>query len=167
LLYNYDPTFYKMIKKILIGVDDSTYATHAAKYGFSLAETLGAHVALVHITEPMPIPTATTGTDEIMGVPIQHVDIDDPALLQAQQELSENILERVAKKYGGKTEITHFNEYGSTSEGIIECSQNFKADLIVLGTHHRTGLDRLISGSIAEQVVRHSKIPVLVVPSKE
>ena len=156
-----------MIKKILIGVDDSTYAAHAAKYGFNLADTLGAHVGLVHISEPIAIPTASTGADEILGKPMLHADIGDTDLLQVQQELSENILEHMAKKYGGKTEITHFNEYGSTGEGIIECSKSFKADLIVLGTHHRTGLDRLFNGSIAEFVVRHSQTPVLVVPSEE
>ncbi len=156
-----------MIKKILIGVDDSTYAANAAKYGFNLAATLGARVGLVHITEPIAIPTASTGADEILGKPMLHAGIDDTGVLEVQQQLSENILEHMAKKYGGKTEITHFNEYGSTGEGIIECSKSFKADLIILGTHHRTGLDRLFNGSIAEYVVRHSHIPVLVVPVKE
>jgi len=76
-------------------------------------------------------------------------------------------LARTAKKYAGKTQITQFNEYGSTGEGIISCSKEFKADLVIIGTHHRSGLDRLLMGSIAEYVVRHSEIPVLVVPSKE
>jgi nucleotide-binding universal stress UspA family protein len=156
-----------MINRILIGVDDSTYAEHAAKYGFNLAETLNAHVGLVHIIEPMAIPTAATGTDEVLGTPIQLADSSDTELLHVQQEIAENILERIAKKYGGKTDVSHFNEYGSTGEGIISCSQSFKADLIVLGTHQRTGLDRFLSGSIAEFVVRHSQIPVLVVPVKE
>lgn len=165
LLYTYI-AFYSMIKKILIGIDDSSYAEHAAKYGFSLAEALNARVGLVHIIEPIAIPAVSTGPDDILGSPL-HPDIADKDLLQAQQELSETILERIAKRYGAKTEITHFNEYGSTGEGIITCSQNFKADMIVLGTHHRSGLGRLFNGSIAEFVVRHSQIPVLVVPIGE
>lgn len=156
-----------MIKKILIGIDDSSYAEHAAKYGFNLADSLNAHVGLVHIIEPTAIPIASTGADEILGSPLQHVDISGTDLLETQHDISESILDRIAKKYGGKTEVTHFNEYGSTGEGIINCSQSFKADMIVLGTHRRTGFDRLFNGSIAEFVVRHSQIPVLVVPSKE
>jgi nucleotide-binding universal stress UspA family protein len=63
-------------------------------------------------------------------------------------------------------QVTHFTEYGSTASGIIECSKEFGADLIVIGTHSRSGLDRLLMGSVAEHVVRHSEVPVLVVPFK-
>jgi len=156
-----------MIKKILIGVDDNKYAQHAAKYGFSLAETLGAHVGLVNILEPMAIPMAGSGADEILGSSIQGVGTPDLDIIAAQTRISDGIIESTIKKYAGKTQVTHFNEYGSTGEGIINCSLEFKADIIVLGTHERTGLDRLFSGSVAEYVVRHSTIPVLVVPMKE
>lgn len=156
-----------MIKKILIGIDDSTYAENAAKYGFDLAEKLEAHIGLVHITEPLTIPlNITTGSDEILGTPMQSIDLSDTDLLTTQQQLAENRLDRIAKKYGEKQQVTHFNEYGSTGEGIIDCSKEFHADLIVLGTHNRTGFDRFLNGSVAEYVVRHSHIPVLVVPSK-
>lgn len=156
-----------MIKKILIGIDDSAFAEHAAKYGFSLAQKLDAHVGLVHIVEPMALPMSGNGADEILGTSMQGIGVDNVDLLNAQTEISESIIERTAKKYGGKLHVTHFNEYGSTADGIIACGQEFKADLIVIGTHHRSGLDRLLMGSIAEDVVRHSEIPVLVVPSKE
>ncbi|WP_183575248.1 universal stress protein [Mucilaginibacter sp. X5P1] len=157
-----------MIKKILIGIDDSTYAEHAAKYGFDLAETLNAHVGLVHMTEPVSLAMTNTGADEILGTSMQALSgPDNLELLKVQDEIAENLMERIVKKYGGTLQVTHFNEFGSTGEGIINCSHEFKADLIIIGTHRRTGLDRLLMGSIAEYVVRHSEIPVLVVPSKE
>ena len=156
-----------MIKKILIGIDDSKYAQNAAKYGFKLAETLGAHVGLVNILEPITIPISGSGADEILGTSIQGVATPNVDIIEAQTEISKNIIEDAIKKFAGKTQVTHFNEYGSTGEGIINCSLEFKADIIVIGTHERTGLDRLFSGSVAEYVVRHSTIPVLVVPSKE
>lgn len=157
-----------MIKKILIGIDDSTYADHAAKYGFNLAEKLDARIGLVHITEPLAIPlNMTTGANEILGTPMQSISMADTDLLTTQQQMGENILENIIKKYAGKQEVTQFNEYGSTGQGIIDCSKEFHADMIILGTHNRTGFDRLLNGSIAEFVVRHSHIPVLVVPSKE
>lgn len=156
-----------MIKKILIGVDDSKYAENAAKYGFKLAETFNAHVGLVNILEPIAIPIAGSGADEILGTPMQGLGVSDIDVLQAQTRISENIIERTDKKFGGKLQVTHFNEYGSTGEAIIDCSREFKADLIVVGTHERTGFDRLFSGSVAEYIVRHSEIPVLVVPMKK
>jgi nucleotide-binding universal stress UspA family protein len=168
LLYLYKPTFTAMIKKILIGVDDSKYADAAAKYGFDLAETLNAHVGLVHIIEPMAATTTAGTTDTILGTPLQGLSaVDDIEILNAQNDASENIIENVSKKYGSSLEVTHFNEYGSTAEGIISCSQEFQADLIVLGTHSRSGFERFFTGSIAEHVVRHSEVPVLVVPSKD
>jgi nucleotide-binding universal stress UspA family protein len=157
-----------MIKRILIGIDDSKYADHAAKYGFNLAEMLQAHVGLVHINEPMAIPISNGSADSILGTPMQGLSgIDDVDMLNAQTQLSENIIERTAKRYGGKLEVTQFNEYGSTADGIISCAKEFEADMIIIGTHSRSGLDRLLMGSVAENVVRNSEIPVLVVPSKE
>lgn len=154
-----------MIKKILIGIDDSTYAEHAAKYGFNLAGTFNAHVGLVHITEPIvPIPATSFAGDDIVGGNIMPVNINAPELLDAQEHNADIVLDRITQKYSSKTEVTHFNEFGPTGEGIIECSKEFKADLIILGTHNRSGFDRLLNGSIAEYVVRHSHIPVLVVP---
>jgi nucleotide-binding universal stress UspA family protein len=156
-----------MIKKILIGIDDSTYAEAAAKYGFKLAETLDAHVGLVHMTEPVSLAMTTSGADEILGSSLNISETDNLELLRVQDEIADNLITSISKKYSGKLQVTQFNEYGSTGEGIIDCSHEFKADLIIIGTHRRTGLDRLLMGSIAEYVVRHSEIPVLVVPSKE
>ena len=155
-----------MIKKILIGIDDSAYAEHAAEYGFELAETLDAHVGLVHMIEPVAIPMASSGADEILGSPMQSINVADVEIFDAQQKMAESILDRITKKYSGKHEVTHFNEFGSTGEGIIDCSKQFKADIIIIGTHNRTGLDRFFNSSIAEYIVRHSHIPVLVVPVK-
>lgn len=157
-----------MIKKILIGVDDSSYAENAAKYGFKLAETLGAHVGLVHMVEPTPLPTTTTGADVILGTPMQGLsNTENMELLNVQNEISEALLTNIAKGHTGKLQITQFNEYGSTGEGIISCSHEFNADLIVVGTHKRSGFDRLLMGDTAEYIVRHSSIPVLVVPFNE
>jgi nucleotide-binding universal stress UspA family protein len=156
-----------MIKKILIGIDDSTFAEHAAQYGFDIAATYGAHVGLVHVVEPVALPTTTTGADQILGTPIQSLNIEEPEILKVQNEISEKILTRMEEKYAGKTEITRFNQFGPTGEGIVSCSKEYGADLIVLGTHHRSGLERFLTGSVAEYVVRHADVPVLVVPGKE
>lgn len=153
-----------LIKKILIGIDNSTFSEHAAKYGFDMARTFNAKVGLVHIVEPTFMPPSA-GLDPLSR-PMQDA-IGDAEIMQIQNDMSENLLEKTEKKFGKGLQVTHFNEFGDTADGIIDCSKDFGADLIVLGTHSRSGIDRLLMGSIAEHVVRHSEIPVLVVPMKE
>jgi nucleotide-binding universal stress UspA family protein len=155
-----------MIKKILIGIDESNQAEHAAEFGFDLARKFNAEVGLVNIVS-QAIMTPMTGADPIIGMPSAGVGIDELELLEIQKKQSESIVEQTIKRLAGDIPVTHFTEYGSTSDGIISCSKEFKADLIVIGTHNRTGLDRLLMGSVAEHVVRHSPVPVLVVPFKE
>jgi nucleotide-binding universal stress UspA family protein len=153
------------IKKVLIAIDDSKFSEHAAEYGFDIARSYSAEVGLVHIVEPIVYPPA--GNDTLTGIPFEVGAVTDKELITAQTESSENIISRTIKKFAGDLQVTHFTEYGLTAEGILGCSREFNADLIVVGTHSRTGLDRLLMGSVAEYVVRHSDVPVLVVPLKE
>lgn len=154
-----------MITKVLIAVDNSRFSEHAAKYGFDMARAYQAEVGLVHILEPIVFPPA--GPDGITGMPLEVSAVDDIELIKAQRESSENIIDSTIQKFGTGLQVTQFTEYGSTADSIINCGKEFNADLIVLGTHGRTGLDRLFMGSVAEHVVRHSEVPVLVVPLKE
>jgi nucleotide-binding universal stress UspA family protein len=94
-----------MIKKILIGVDDSKYAEHAAEYGFNLAQSLNAHVGLVNIVEPMAIPVTGNGADEILGTPMQGIAVNNTDILDAQSQVSAMLLEHTAKKFGGKLQV--------------------------------------------------------------
>ena len=154
------------IKRILIGIDDSKIAEHATEYGFDIAHTYKAHVGLVHVVEPMTIP-ANTGSDVVLGTSPTITGIDELEILNIQSQASETLIERTAKRFGKDLEVTELNQFGDTADGIIDCAREFKADLIVIGTHSRSGLDRLLMGSVAEHVVRHSPIPVLVVPYLE
>jgi len=155
------------ITKILIAIDDSEIAKHAAVYGFDIARKFNAAVALVNIVEPVAIPQMTTSADPIMGFPAQGTGVEDLEIMDIQKNQSDKIVNQTIKKLAGDLDVAHFNEFGATGDGIIKCSNEFNADLIVLGTHSRTGLDRFLMGSIAEYVVRHSAVPVLVVPMKE
>jgi nucleotide-binding universal stress UspA family protein len=153
------------IQKILIAVDDSRYADHAAEFGFEMARLCNAEVGLVNIIEPIIMPAA--GGDSITGISAEVSMMDEPEIVRIQKEAAENTVKRIQAQYADELKITNFTEFGLTADGILKCSTEFGADLIVVGTHNRTGIDRLFMGSVAEHVVRHSKIPVLVVPLKE
>jgi nucleotide-binding universal stress UspA family protein len=155
------------MKKILIGIDDSKFADCAVEYGFNLAHKLNAEVVLVHIIEPV-IAAPVASVDASIGMPFDTAaDMVTPELYHIQDERARNILEAAIKKYGKSVQITTCSEYGDTADGILNCGKTHHADMIVIGTHSRTGIDRFIMGSVAEHVIRHAEIPVLVVPMKE
>lgn len=154
------------ITKLLIGIDDDKHAEHAAEYGFDIAKKFGAAVGLVNIVEPVTIPDTTGSVDPLMVTPAQDI-ASEMEIMNIQKEGALTLVESFIKRYAAEgLKVSQFVNYGSTADGIIECAREFGADLIVIGTHSRTGLDRLFMGSVAEHVVRHSEVPVLVVPMK-
>jgi nucleotide-binding universal stress UspA family protein len=153
-----------LIKKILIGVDNTKYADHAAQYGLDIAHKFRAKVGLVHIIEPVVMPYSNSA-DPLTGA--SDIGMADVELIDIQSSNSKAIIDNIVKKYCGDLEVTHFTEFGDTADGIVRCAEEFGADMIVIGTHSRTGIDRLLMGSVAEHVVRHAMVPVLVVPFKE
>jgi nucleotide-binding universal stress UspA family protein len=156
------------MKKILIGIGDSKFADNATKYGFDLARKLQANVGLIHITEPTAMGTPIATTDTSMGMPFEEpMNLVMPELMHIQDEQSKRLVNDAIKNYGNDVQVTVFSEYGDTAEGILACAKKFEAEMIIIGTHSRSGIDRFLMGSVAEDVVRNSEIPVLVVPMVE
>jgi nucleotide-binding universal stress UspA family protein len=154
-------------KKILIGIDDSKYSENAAQYGFELAHKFKASVGLVHIVEP--IPATPINDTSMMGtfIPSLSTSVDDVEMVNVQEQYSQKLMDSTIERYGKGLVVSQYNEFGATADSIINCAAEFGADLIVIGTHSRTGFDRFLMGSIAEDVVRHSPVAVLVIPMKE
>jgi len=152
------------MKKILIGIGESKFADNATQYGFDLARKLKADVGLIHIIEPTVVAPMSTA-DMSMGLPFDSsMDVIMPELMHIEDEQSKQLIASAIQKYGDGIQVTVFSEYGDTAEGILTCAKEFGAEMIVIGTHSRSGIDRFFMGSVAEHVVRHSEIPVLVVP---
>ncbi|MBK5255867.1 MAG: universal stress protein [Vicinamibacteria bacterium] len=140
--------------KILIAVDSGEYAMAAAQTGLQLAHQMNAQTALVFVVDK----SKAMGSVDAGITPHE-------ALIILKKE-AEQTLDQLARMYGDK-EILKFMPEGNPAEDIIRMAETWGADLLVVGTHARTGLARLLLGSTAEQVVRHSTIPVMVVPSKK
>lgn len=140
-------------QKILIAVDGSEYSLAAAKKGLELAHRLNAETALLFVVN-----TAKTLGNVDAGI------THEQALIVLKKEV-EQTLDQLAAMYNGE-ELIKLMPEGHPPEEILKTAEIWEADLIVIGTHGRTGFLHLILGSIAENIVRHSKIPVMVVPSK-
>lgn len=148
------------LHKILIAVEDSEYSTKATAYGFELAKKVGAQVALLHVNE-IPV----TGTPYITDPLINETPVLMPEVMIAQEESSKKLLNTIAEKYENEVTIYTLHKIGSPKEEILATAEEWNADMIILGTHGRTGFDHFISGSVAEKVVRRAKCPVLIIPN--
>lgn len=148
------------IRLILLPTDFSDCANYALSYAASLARTFGASIICVHVIEPMVPTVGYSGMTEPMPI----ADITDQLEDSAERELPK--LSGCEECVGLQVEevIVH----GEAASEIVRVAKDRNVDLIVVSSHGRTGLGRILFGSTAEAVVRHASCPVLVVkPSQE
>jgi nucleotide-binding universal stress UspA family protein len=144
-----------MYKHILIATDGSELAHKAVEQGFAIAKALGAKVTVVTVTEPW---TAVVPGEMGMAFPIDEYE-------KGAAENAGNILDivkREAATAGVACETVHMADQ-FPADGIIATAKDKGCDLIVMASHGRRGISRLLLGSQANQVVVHSTVPVLVV----
>lgn len=135
------------IQTILHPTDFSRQSEFAFQLACSIASDYGARLVVVHVAES-PIVAATE------GVLMYPTDYDlEPIRLQLEQLRPRN----------ANVEVEHRLIEGNAATDILEVAKETGCDLIVMGTHGRTGLGRLLMGSVAEQVVRKAACPVLTV----
>ncbi|HUQ05274.1 MAG TPA: universal stress protein [Kofleriaceae bacterium] len=146
-----------MWKTILVPHDFSSCANHAAALARDVAKVHGARVILLHVAElpPMLGPGATVVPDE-GGAPI---NVKDYAMRSAEAHL-DDLCNRL--RVDG-VDVSGVAALGNVASEIADCTKRENVDLIVMGTHGRTGLAHVVLGSVTEKIVRHSAVPVLTV----
>ena len=149
-------------KRILVPVDGSPTSNAGLREAIALARGQGANLQLVHVADQhyvtlMGLETATA-LDDLMA-----------SVTQAGKRVLRNA-ERLARREGVDPSTVLLETLtGPAADPIVRQAQKWKADLIVIGTHGRRGVRRLLMGSDAEQIVRTSPVPVLLVraPARE
>lgn len=137
--------------KILHPTDFSEGASRAAETAVRLARAFDAEVVLVHVLPPL-------ATDEWFGA------ADRAKVLEARQRWAEESLEReVMKVHRDHRAVRGLLRAGDPPAEIVRAAQDERADLVVMGTHGRSGLPRLILGSVADRVIRTAPCPVVTV----
>lgn len=144
----------KSYKKILIATDGSDNAKKAIFSGMNLAELLGAKIYAVCVLPTHPSSSMPIGSRMMRW----EVPFD---VMREEGTKAVNEVVEVAKINGVDAEAVLLE--GHPSEEIIRYAQDNDIDLIVMGTLGKTGLTRLLLGSVAENVLRHSPVEVLVV----
>ena len=147
------------IKKILCPTDFSENSEHALKYALALATLSQADLQLFHVVEPITYPQST----EFFEPVLDEVELMMKMETAFQQQLEDQVTTLKAKypKIKGKL-VT-----GNTFLEIIQAARDDDVDMIVMGTHGRTGLAHVLIGSVAERVVREAPCPVLTVKNPE
>jgi nucleotide-binding universal stress UspA family protein len=132
-------------KKILFPTDFSHTGDAALAMATALARDTGATLLIVHVQEP---PMAYGGGELYYGVP-------NPALEDLERML------RAIKPTDPEVPCDYRLVTGDPASAVVRLAEEENVDMIVLGTHGRTGLYRLLMGSVAEAIVRRAKCPVL------
>jgi len=145
--------------RILLAIDDSLFSSSATDTLIAQVKAEGVEVRVLHVLEPFPRDLAET-----MG------SKEQPDFALARVKLRERAKELVAKTMQ-KLQRAGFKVSSSIEEGdprsvILYQAEMWDADLIVLGSHGRTGLDRFLIGSVSEAVARHARCSVQVVRAR-
>ncbi len=146
-------------RRILVPTDFSSCSDKALELAGKLARDQGAELIAVHVVE--------TGHVPLNAVIHPGGDIEGVEVRAHMTKLGQHELERrvQALPIPAERKRLHIAE-GSPASTICQVARELGADLIVMGTHGRTGLAHLLMGSVAERVVRAAKIPVLTLGSK-
>jgi nucleotide-binding universal stress UspA family protein len=144
-----------MYKHLLIATDGTELSEKALHHGLSLAKALGAKVSVATATDPWE--AVVVGEVAVVLPPDKYAET---AAANAADVLQK--AKAVANKLGVAIETIHVSER-HPAEGIIEAAKEKACDLIVMASHGRRGISRLILGSQANEVVTHSEVPVLIV----
>lgn len=142
-----------MFKKILVPTDGSKRAHDAAVFAADLAQQHGAQVVGVYVIDPFPY----IGIGDASAVGLQAYMAEAKAAAMKSLEDIQASCEARGVAFQGDT-----IERNVTYEGILETAEVEGCDLIVMGSHGRKGVQALILGSVAQKVLTHAKVPVLI-----
>lgn len=143
-------------KRILVPVDGSAVSERGLKQAGKLAHVYGARLRLLHVVAEYAAYASTEAS------------IDIGPILEGLREGGRKTLERIARRARGlapriETSLIE-NPGGRVADSIVKEAKRWRADVIVMGTHGRRGVKRMLLGSDAELVSRYSPVPVLLVP---
>lgn len=143
-----------MFKHILVPIDGSATAHLAVEKAAGLAKAFGSRVTAIFVIDPYPF--TGIGTDFAYG----QAEYLSAATAEANAAIKDA---KTAFEAAGLSAETSVVEAHATWRGVVETAESSGADLIVMGSHGRSGLEKLVLGSVTQAVLSHTHLPVLVV----
>ncbi|MDR7554588.1 MAG: universal stress protein [Armatimonadota bacterium] len=141
------------LQRILAATDFSPGAEPALRWAMGLAARFDARVTLLHVLD--------LSLGALAGLPPEMAAM--PATIELAERVRAEAEEQMRRLAARFPDAVPLLREGTPRAAILEVAKEIGADLIVMGTHGRTGLAKVLFGSVAEHVVRHSPVPVLTV----
>jgi nucleotide-binding universal stress UspA family protein len=145
-----------MFKKILVPTDGSSQAAYAAVTAAQLAKSLGAQIVGVYVIDPFPY----IGIGDASAVGLQAYMAEAKSAASKALDALGKVCAAEGVAFGGDT-----IERNVVYEGILETASAENCDLIVMGSHGHRGIKGLILGSVAQKVLTHASVPILIAKS--
>ncbi|NLA88805.1 MAG: universal stress protein [Alcaligenaceae bacterium] len=146
-----------MYKKILLPIDGSDISAQTANLGISFARQIGAEIVVLNVTQPF---STLVGFDGVAAsYAISDADYEEAARKEAEEYL-QPVMDR-ADTAGVKATSIIVSNY-NVADGIVEAAKEHGCDLIYIATHGRSGLSRLLLGSVTTKVIQLAPVSVLV-----
>jgi nucleotide-binding universal stress UspA family protein len=154
------------VKKVLIALDYNPTAQKVAEEGFSMAKAMNAEIILLHVISDL-VYYSSTEYSPIMGFN-GFMDTGQGQLdsFNALKEAALNFLDKSRHHLGDKSIQTLIKE-GDYAESILDAAKEVHADIIILGSHSRKWLENVVMGSVTEKVLRHTPVPLFIIPTKK
>ena len=153
------------MKKILHPTDFSVSSKYALEYALAYTRKFEAKLYLLHVIPDIQIGTYF-GLPTIPTQPQVQID-SDRIMIDIEKQVKQALEEVLPPEVRDTIPVECLIRHGAPFLEIIRCAEQIGADLIVCGTHGRTGLKQAIIGTVAEKVVRKSRIPVLSIRHPE
>jgi nucleotide-binding universal stress UspA family protein len=148
-----------MYKEILVPLDGSELAEAAVPHALELAKAFGAQVALFSVVEPIGVYPQPGVVGPVVSIAVN---------VEEEMENIRQYLEKVADRLKAEgIRVQRVVREGDPASLICDYAQESKADVIVMSTHGRSGIQRWVYGSVADRVLRGAKIPVLLIRARE
>jgi nucleotide-binding universal stress UspA family protein len=153
------------LRMVLIALDYDPTSLKVAEYGYSLASAMNAKTALLHVIAE-EIYYSSLEYSPVTGFGgFSNADFNLMASSEGLTKASGYFLDTI-KNHLGNQGIETIIEQGEFSDMILKTAKNIKADLIVMGSHSRRGLDKILMGSVTEKVLHHTTVPLFIIPTK-
>jgi nucleotide-binding universal stress UspA family protein len=152
--------------KVLIAIDYNPTAQKVAEVGYKMARSMNAEITLLHVISD-PVYYSSTEYSPIMGFN-GFIDLSQmqPDSIDGLKKAAMHFLDKTRQHLSDKS-IQTLIEEGDFADSILKTAKKLHSDIIILGSHSRKWLENMVMGSVTEKVLRHSLIPLFIIPTKK
>lgn len=154
------------MKRVLIALDYSEATNLVVKKGSELAKAFGAEITLVHVLSEVTYYSSLNYSPIIGFDSFSNMDVVQTSAVEDLKNATQQFLEKIKEQEGLDNADVEIRE-GDFADEILQTAKETDADIVVLGSHSRRGIDKILMGSVAQKVLHKSEIPIYIIPIRK